>query len=601
MSNTPPEEGAQAGQGPAPEVPSSPPQEPLVPGPATAHGTAPASHSGRAGRHSARPWRRWPRRTLIGINIFVLLCLIAVGSAYGYVRYKLDGIATDPSSHVTRVGYNAEGGKLPKKDWAHGLKPENILLIGDETRQGLTPAEQTYLGSSAIYSGNLADIMMILHLDPATRTASILSIPRDLFVPMPAGSPVGDYQKLDAALNDGDEGPNNLVAAVQDDLGIPINHFIELNFNGFMNSVDALGGIDVYFPRPVWDPDSLLYVAVKGCHYLNGVEALELVRARHLRYEPAGVKNEPRDEWPQEPESDLARIVRTHTFIKLVAAKARTEYSNPIRMNDFLSAILAQITIDSGLKGELLKIAETYAHINLNLVSELTLPTTEVPTYYYYSGEAIGDVVFPVQPTDDNVINEWDADALPTPVRPAAVQVVSIAGSYYAATDAGQALESDGLRVTSESVGEEPSSTSETLVLYHQGTAEAPDRYLAQAMDVMKYLSGAVMLQPSSTVPAGTVTVELGSTVDVKAHPVPATTTTSPPGTATTGPVTTTSAPATTRPATPTTSSAPTTTRPKPTTTTVPTPGGVAPSSASDVLEPWDPRACPAGSPVIKG
>jgi hypothetical protein len=341
----------------------------------------------------------------------------------------------------------------------------------------------------------------------------------------------------------------------------------------------------------------LLYVPVKGCHYLDGVQALELVRARHLRYEPAGVKNEPRDEWPQEPESDLARIVRTHTFIKLVAAKARGEYTNPIRMNDFLSAVAAQITIDSGLRGELLKIAETYAHVNLDAVPELTLPTTLVPTYYYYFGQGIGDVVFPVQPTDDNVINEWDGNALPTPVRPAAVQVVSITGSYYAATDAGQALESDGLHVTSETVGEEPSSTSETLVEYHQGPADAPDRYLAQATDVMKYLSGAVMLQPSSTVPAGTVVVELGSTVDVTAHTAPATTTTSAPGTATTVPTTTSSAPSTTRPATPTTS----TTRPRPTTTTVPTPDNLAPSSASDVLEPWDPRACPAGSPVIKG
>jgi hypothetical protein len=56
-------------------------------------------------------------------------------------------------------------------------------------------------------------------LDPKTNTASILSIPRDLFVPMPAGSPVGTYEKIDAALNDGKNGPDNLIQAITDDLG----------------------------------------------------------------------------------------------------------------------------------------------------------------------------------------------------------------------------------------------------------------------------------------------------------------------------------------------------------------------------------------------
>ena len=125
-------------------------------------------------------------------------------------------------------------------------------------RQGLTAKEQEQFGSSLTYSGTLADIMMVLHLDPATDSASLLSIPRDLFAPMPTGSPVGRYQKLDAALNDGSAGPNNLVEAIQEDLGIPINHFVELNFNGFINSVNALGGIYVYFPEPVYDADSLL-------------------------------------------------------------------------------------------------------------------------------------------------------------------------------------------------------------------------------------------------------------------------------------------------------------------------------------------------------
>ena len=111
----------------------------------------------------------------------------------------------------------AAGSRSPRPETsdADGLQPENILLIGNETRQGLTPQQQLQFGSSLTYSGTLADIMMVLHLDPANRTASILSIPRDLFSPMPAGSPVGSYQKMDAALNDGADGPDNLVQAIR--------------------------------------------------------------------------------------------------------------------------------------------------------------------------------------------------------------------------------------------------------------------------------------------------------------------------------------------------------------------------------------------------
>lgn len=549
------------------------------------------------------------------MNAVVFACLAAMGSAYGYVQYRLNQIATAPGGDLTRLGQYTGGGSQSTAGDADGLKPENILLIGNETRQGLTPSEQQYLGSSVTYSGSLADIMMILHLDPATRSASILSIPRDLFTPMPAGSPVGSYQKLDAALNDGKEGPDNLAEAVQQDLGIPINHFIELNFNGFINSVNALGGLDVYFPEPVYDAESLLHITEPGCHHLNGQSALELVRARHLQYDPPG-DEAPYYDWPQEAQSDLARIVRTHTFIKLVAARARAEFTNPLALNNFVGAILDQITVDPQLRNELPRLAVHYIHINLAGVPELTLPTTGVNGDYYYGGYEMGDVVFPVQPLDDNIIKEWDSQALPTPVKPNSVQVVSLTGSTAAAEMAGQYLASDGLKVTSETAGEVPSSTSETLVTYHEGNT-------AQALYVMKYLSGAVMMEQSSSVAKGTVQVQVGSTVAVKWHHTPATTTTTSTvvtgtgtGVATTGAGTTTTAStattSTSTTSTSTTSSSTTTTTvlssttatggkaSTVTTTTVPTPGGPV-NPAHDQLQPWDPRACPPGSKAIRG
>jgi LCP family protein required for cell wall assembly len=220
------------------------------------------------------PVRRWPRRVLVAFNILAALALITVGSAYGYARWRLDSIRTIAAPHLSVVAPTAH-----KSD---GLTAENILLIGNETRAGLTnPTEIQQFGSPQIYSGSLSDVIMILHLDPARNTASILSIPRDLFVPMPPGSPVGPYQKIDAALNDGAKGPDNLIQTITDDFGIAINHYIELNFDGFQQTVNAIGGINVDFPEPLFDGTSLLNIPTTGCQHLNGTQAL-ITHYRHL-------------------------------------------------------------------------------------------------------------------------------------------------------------------------------------------------------------------------------------------------------------------------------------------------------------------------------
>jgi len=78
------------------------------------------------------------------------------------------------------------------------------------------------------------------------------------------------------------------VAAVQEDLGIPINHYVELNFDTFANVVNALGGVKMYFPEPVYDAYSGLNVQTPGCLTLNGFQALQVVRARHLQYKAPG-------------------------------------------------------------------------------------------------------------------------------------------------------------------------------------------------------------------------------------------------------------------------------------------------------------------------
>ena len=511
---------------------------------------------------------------LVAANVVVVLVLIATGAVWGYVRYRLDSIHTVAAPHLTKT--------VPvPADSASGLDPENILLIGNETRAGITnPAEIQEFGSPQQLSGSLSDVIMILHLDPKADTASILSIPRDLFVPMPAGSPVGPYEKIDAALNDGTSGPDNLIQAITDDLGIPINHFIELTFDGLQGVVNSLGGINLDFPERLYDQQSDLNITTVGCQHVNGAEALALVRSRHLQYDPPG-DTAPQADWPFDPESDLARIARDHTFLRVLASTGISDgFTNPIQANDFIGAVINDIVIDPGLRGQLISLATHYRKINPSAVPELTLPITTVNNYYY-AGSNIGDVDFPVEPLDHQVIAQWDGSALPRPAPPTAVTVYNLAGSNDLATTTTAALRADGFNASIGGDKAVPGSPTETLVYY-------PSTALPQALDVLGHLSGAVMLQVDNSLPAATVEVDAGSLLSVSA-PASATPTPSTSGTSTSG----TSTSGRPGPATGSASTAPAPTGP--TTTTAPSPEGEQPSSSNDQVQPWDPIACPTG------
>lgn len=501
--------------------------------------------------------RRWPRRVLIAANLLVAVTLVGAGLGYGYIRYRIDSIHTVAVKNLTPDG----------KATARGLPPENVLLIGNQSRACLTTQAQiAQFGNPALLSGSLSDVIMLMHLDPKTRTASVLSIPRDLFEAMPPGTPSGPYEKIDSALNDGANGPANLISAIQNDLGIAINHYVEVNFCGFEQTVNALGGIKMDFPELLYDRESQLNITQTGCQLVNGAEALALVRSRHLQYDPPGVQSTDPAAWPYDPESDLARITRDHTFLRVLINTAQSQgLYNPIKLNSFLSAVTSQVTMDPGLRNQLISLAGAFRKVTANNLPETTLPVTTYANYVY-GGYHLGDVDFAVQPADEQVIRAWDPQAQPAPQAPTAVEVFNAVGSAHLAADTGAALASDGLHVTTEANTAVLGSPAETLVRYSPGQA-------ALGLYVMERFAGAVTMQPDPQVPAGTVRVDVGTneTVTVAA-------TTPAGGVPQAGGLAGAAAPP------PTTGAAPT--------TTVPTVGGAKPSSSNDNLTPYDPRPC---------
>jgi len=473
-------------------------------------------------------------------------------------------------------------GSLLKRQHVGGLQSGgasvNILLIGSTTRCGLKVQNPKYGTCAGGTTGVNSDIAMVVHLDPATHTVSLLSIPRDTFVP---NARAEGANKIDAALV---QGPTQLVAAIEEDFGIPINHYVELNFDTFQSVVDALGGVRMYFPMPVFDAYSQLYVAHPGCYLLNGDRALEVVRARHLQIQTNPTVTN-RANWTYEALSDLARIRRTHEFLRVLTAKVSARgLGNPLTDQSIASSVLSYLTVDTEFsEGSMVSLATTFAHTNIANVAQETFPVVVVnsPNGYQYKGGNYNSIVFPVQPTGYSLINQlfgassgvspFTGKALPAP----STFKISVENGSGVANQAGTVaagFRAKGYRVSAVGDRTPTGPITETMVWYGgtppPNNADWKNPGLEAAQSVMSQIEGPAIIgyNPSEVTPGALVTVQTGNSLTLK-------------------PVVSKKAAK----------------GKKSTTTTVFDPSGIksnpnlgTPSPTNPVLEPWDPRACNA-------
>jgi len=140
-----------------------------------------------------------------------------------------------------------------------------------------------------------SDTIMVVRLDPATERAALLSLPRDLYLPI---SGTRGSARINSAIQGG---PARLVATITDALDIPIHHYLEVDFQGFRDLVDAVDGVPVYFPDPVRDRRSQLNIPDAGCVTLDPVQALAYARSRAFEVRRDG-------HWEVDGSGDLGRI-----------------------------------------------------------------------------------------------------------------------------------------------------------------------------------------------------------------------------------------------------------------------------------------------------
>src|SRR5205085_10132060 len=255
------------------------------------------------------------------LNIFVALCLVTAGSTYGYLEWKFGSLHRfHPPPGLNPFRTDNPGNVM------------NVLLVGSDTRAGLSKADQRAIGSEAQVAGARTDSIMILHADPKEKKAAILSLPRDLYVP-------SLHDRINSAFETG--GPQKLVQTLTATYGIPIDHYVEVDFNGFRGIVSAVGDVKVYFPAPARDAFSNLNQRTAGCVALNGDRALSYVRSRHYQYFEGG-------RWHDESDGDLGRITRQQDFIRRVLRKVRG-VRNPFTLNSLISTGVHNVSIDKGL------------------------------------------------------------------------------------------------------------------------------------------------------------------------------------------------------------------------------------------------------------
>ncbi len=279
----------------------------------------------------------------------LVLALLAVGSilALGvYATVSLDrvqvGGLTEPTNGIT-----------------------NVLLVGSDSREGLTPEQLQALGTDAV-SGQRTDSILLLSVRGGS--AAILAFPRDLYVSRCDGS----NGRINGAYSTG--GATCLTQTVTQVSGIPVNHYMEVDFAGFVDLVDATGGVKLFLDQPMVDTSAGVNLP-QGCNLLDGRSSLGFVRARYV-------------------DSDLGRIARQQRFLSELADAVvqPSTLLNPLRLFRVTGAGARALTADQGLGLlDLARLARAGRGLAAGGLATYTVPTT---------GDTIGGAAVQV-PTDE--------------------------------------------------------------------------------------------------------------------------------------------------------------------------------------------------------
>jgi LCP family protein required for cell wall assembly len=247
--------------------------------------------------------RRTRRRILQAVAIILLIPLLAIGAGLIWAQQKFSEIEKVAVADVLDTG-------------GEGL---NILMVGSD--------------AGADRAGQRSDTIMLLRFEGDR--SLVMSIPRDLYVTIVPG---GNEQRINAAYN---EGPSSLIQTVQSNLDLPIHRYMEVDFVTFAGLVDAVGGVTIDFPHPVFDEKAGLNIQQTGPVLLDGAQALAYVRSRQYTEIIDGRQ-------VSDPRGDLGRVLRQQQFMRVLFGKIG-ESRNPFDLARVATSVGEGLRIDDAM------------------------------------------------------------------------------------------------------------------------------------------------------------------------------------------------------------------------------------------------------------
>ncbi len=298
-------------------------------------------------------WRRHHRRIAAGL---VVGALVVVGATAWYGLSLNGKIAAIPRISTSPLKTN-EDQRPPKAP----NKAVNILLMGADNPQRLVkkPTVAELLQDGKWDPGAYrSDTMMVVHIPADRKTAYVVSVPRDSYVPIydDEGNE-HDRNKINAAF--AEYGPFGTWRTIENLSGVHIDHMAVIDYAGFNDLTDAIGGVDVFVPQTVYDSQQD-QEWTEGWHHVQGELALKYVRMRHGLLE-----------------GDFDRIDRQQNFLRAVLQKTLSDgtIGNPFKFNKVLGAITNHLAVDADWSTkDLRNLALSLRGIDSKKVRFMTLP-----------------------------------------------------------------------------------------------------------------------------------------------------------------------------------------------------------------------------------
>ena len=300
----------------------------------------------RRRREGSGPVRRRRRAVAVLATLALATILVMAGGLMGTVTHLEGNLATAP----------LRDGRDPAPRMSEGAK--DVLLIGSDSRD-LDDGDYGQGDGS-----RRSDALVLVHLSAADDRIDAIQLPRDTLMDLPACPDTGDGAfrggrgMLNSALN---FGPGCSVAAVEELTGVQIDHFMELDFEGFIAMVDALDGVPVCLPEALDDPAADLDLPA-GEQVVGGKDALALARTRHAVGDG----------------SDIARLGHQQMVMSAVVQEATSTgvLSRPDRLYAFLDATSSSLTVDPGLSraADLAGLGTRISHVDPSRITFMTMP-----------------------------------------------------------------------------------------------------------------------------------------------------------------------------------------------------------------------------------